>query len=393
MGLSSRIATFVLGLAVLLAWLTDRHSLFLLTLKNHPSRLPQINAFADHKIVLADQIRNCEDVHLDEQRGFAILSCDPGRDTWNTVMGTFINATNPGTLYLYNYASTTTPDEANLHPLPLHNFPAAQRQTFHPLGIAYHPSTGHLFVANHAPTGPTVEVFTLDYTNPQNPFLDHHKTITHPLLHGPNALLAVSPHELYITNDHRFIRRAHPFLAALETYIAYPGGTVVHADLHSDRYKVVAHLPFANGVTALNSTHLAVASTTTPSVTVYRIDPTTKDLQATLSLRVKFLVDNLSTDANGKLVMAGHPHIPALGKVASTNWEVDYGGSGAGKPIGERPRAPSWVAEWDGNAEGKVVDLYVGEEFGSSSTAVRDVGRGVGIVSGLYERGVLVWRE
>jgi arylesterase/paraoxonase len=33
------------------------------------------------------------------------------------------------------------------------------------------------------------------------------------------------------------------------------------------------------------------------------------------------------------------------------------------------------------------------EEFATGSTAVRDVERGVGIVSGLYEKGLLVWRE
>ncbi|PYH81048.1 calcium-dependent phosphotriesterase [Aspergillus uvarum CBS 121591] len=394
MGLSTYITTIVLGLAVLLGWLTDRHTLIWLTVNNRPGRLPQISNFADQKIVFADRIRNCEDVHLDTQRGFAILSCDPGRDTWNTVMGTFINATNPGTLYLYNYASTfdATSDEKNLHPLPLTNFPTTSRQTFHPLGLAYNPKTLQLFVANHAPTGSAIELFTLD-PNPEAPSLHHEKTITHPLLHGPNALLAISEHELYITNDHLFTQRASPFLARLETYSAYPGGTVVYANLQTDTYKVVAHLPYANGIAALNQTHVAVASTTTPSVTVYRINPATKDLEKALSFRTRFLVDNLSTDGKGKLIMAGHPFFPAVAKVAQSNWVVDFEGNGRGMPVAKRGRAPSWVAEWDGNVEGRVEDLFVGDEFGTSSTAVRDVKRGLGLISGLYERGVLVWKE
>lgn len=34
----------------------------------------------------ADKLRNCEDALLDEAMGLAILSCDVGRDKWNTVM-------------------------------------------------------------------------------------------------------------------------------------------------------------------------------------------------------------------------------------------------------------------------------------------------------------------
>lgn len=40
----------------------------------------------ERQIKFRDQIRNCEDVVLDEGAGVAILSCDPGRDRWNTVM-------------------------------------------------------------------------------------------------------------------------------------------------------------------------------------------------------------------------------------------------------------------------------------------------------------------
>lgn len=33
-----------------------------------------------------DDVRNCEDILLDEEEAFMLLSCDPGRDEWNTVM-------------------------------------------------------------------------------------------------------------------------------------------------------------------------------------------------------------------------------------------------------------------------------------------------------------------
>jgi len=52
---------------------------------NHPSRLPSISNI-NYEIKFADMTRNCEDGILDEANDILILSCDPGRDQWNTVM-------------------------------------------------------------------------------------------------------------------------------------------------------------------------------------------------------------------------------------------------------------------------------------------------------------------
>jgi hypothetical protein len=48
--------------------------------------LPRINALGDYEIKFADRIRNCEHSLLIEEKGVAILGCDPGRDGMNTVM-------------------------------------------------------------------------------------------------------------------------------------------------------------------------------------------------------------------------------------------------------------------------------------------------------------------
>ena len=53
---------------------------------NAPSRFQRVNNLQQRNIKFADGVRNCEDVLLDATEGFALLSCDPGRDTWNTVM-------------------------------------------------------------------------------------------------------------------------------------------------------------------------------------------------------------------------------------------------------------------------------------------------------------------
>lgn len=67
-------------------------------------------------------------------------------------------------------------------------------------------------------------------------------------------------------------------------------------------------------------------------------------------------------------------------------------------PRGDKPQweackctAPSWVAEWSEQEGLKGLYKNDGEEFCSSSTAVRDNSRGVGIVSGLYESGILIF--
>jgi arylesterase/paraoxonase len=60
-------------------------------LVNGPDKIEPIYTFKHHEIKFADQIRNCEDVILEEELGIAFLSCDPGRDRWNSVMVLFFS--------------------------------------------------------------------------------------------------------------------------------------------------------------------------------------------------------------------------------------------------------------------------------------------------------------
>jgi hypothetical protein len=52
--------------------------------------------------------------------------------------------------------------------------------------------------------------------------------------------------------------------------------------------------------------------------------------------------------------------------------------------------APSWVGEWSEEEGLKTLYKNDGDEFCSSTTLARDVGRGVSIVTALYDRGILV---
>lgn len=302
--------------------------------------------------------------------------------------GTFIDENDArGTLYSYKY----TDPEAHPVPLKFEKLPSTLPKAIHPLGVAFHPPTRTLYTISHVHP-PSILVFKLSSDGTAATFK---RRITHPLLQTPNSITPISDHEVYVTNDHFFKIAELRLLAQAETYLAYPGGSVVYYDLSTDTAKKVANIPFANGVALLPTGRLAVASTTTPAVFIYDVDPASHELSLNLTLKPQFLVDNLKTDSAGMLYLAGHPYAPALEEAAKANNEYDVDGTGAPglKPEAERPRAGSWVAEWDGNAEGALRDLYAGWEYGCSATAVRDPKVNLGLVTGLYERGVMVWRE
>jgi hypothetical protein len=122
---------------------------------------------------------------------------------------------------------------------------------------------------------------------------------------------------------------------------------------------------------------------------IKRLSSGSIDLISTKSIPVGFLVDNLSVDGNGKLLAAGHPFPPALDKIAA-NQRFCLDVEAASDPKCKFDRL-SWVAEW--SEAGGVKNLLVGTDYGTSTTALRDVKNGVGFVTGLYEKGLLRWTE
>lgn len=277
-------------------------------------------------------------------------------------------------------------------PLEITGWDPAARQQFHPLGIEMHEGSRTLFVINHDPDGPFIEQLQLSVDGKQ---ATHIQTLKNELITAPNAIVPLSASEVLVTNDHQFPPRRSKFLNQLETYLAYPSGNVVHLNTKTGAATVLTSLPYANGMTLLNTTHLAVASTSTLSVFIYTMDSSSRALSLVKKIRVPFFVDNISTDSKGSLLMAGHPHPHPINVVASTNnlYDLDGEDTPGLLPQKDRPRAGSYVAEWDGNSAGTVKSLYTGIEYGTGASASRDVKRGVGILSGLYEKGILVWKE
>lgn len=370
---------------------------------NTPSRLKSLNTFPQWTLKLTNTVRNCEDAIIDEDSGTLILSCDPGRDTWNTVMGNFVSPDAAmGALWYYKYSKYGFDKEGEAHPLTIEGMDGSQWIDMHPLGLGYHAPSRRLIMVNHHASGPSLEIFKLskDATS-----LKYEQTIRDSeLLKTPNSIVALDQDEWYISNDHGWEIRSAKFMAQLETYSAYPGGSVVYINLSTGERKKVANIAFANGVAVLkNGTELAVASTTTPFIRVYEIDDETRHLTQKRQFTTWFLPDNLKVDSNGRLLVAGHPHPDPVGEQAARNHLYDLDGPGRARssenerklllPEKERPRSASWVAEWDGTEEGGLVDVYVGGDIDAGTTAIRDARRGVGFVTGLYGKGVLAWKE
>ncbi|KAK7757542.1 hypothetical protein SLS62_000557 [Diatrype stigma] len=305
--------------------------------------------------------------------------------------------------------------------------------------------------------GSRIEVFKLDGiaadgTQTQTPKATHVRTVRHPLIHAPNSIALVEGAggaAFFVTNDHAVPAARNKLLSLLETYVAPPTGTVVYVDMRGEaegegevKAQVVARVPFANGIEVLNETTLAVASTSRAAVYLYEVSPpfsasasspppfdsdssrSPYKLTYTSRIRVPFLPDNLSLTryyssgtgtgdktgtATTKLLIAGHAHVPSLARFSATRHACNgdgaagadaetraycersaQGAAGAAGIVG--PEAPpSWVSEW--SEEDGLRHLYVDTEYPSSATAARDGDRGVGIIAGLYAKGLLVWRE
>lgn len=259
---------------------------------------------------------------------------------------------------------------------------------FQPLGIEFEAATSTLYLINHSRNSSnTLEVFQVSV---KDATAKHVQTLKHPMLPAPNSIHTLGNGKLLVTNDHYIGALTSPLLSRVETFSAIPGGSVVYLDMNNpSEAKTLARVGFANGVTMLNATTVAVASTAKPGIYLYTFNPDTVELQYVKHFRVPAAVDNLSVDSKGKLLMAGHPFAFALMAVSKTRANCDSQGDDEAKKACELS-SPSWVAEWSEEEGMKTVYRGSGEEFGSSTTFARDVGRGVGIITGLYQRGILV---
>ncbi len=298
-------------------------------------------------------------------------------------------------LYAYNYAKHGAAADT-LKEISLLKYDAGD--DFHTLGMAYDDATSTLFVTNHAKGGHRIELFKLDTAKFT---ATHVRSISHPLINIPNAICLLGSDEFYVSNDHYITTRTSRLLSLAETYLSPPGGSLVHVKLDKEgkvAAKVVARLPFANGVEVLNKTTVAVSATSRAAVYLYTLqrEGDYSSLKYATQFAVPFAPDNLSLSGENKLLIAGHAHVAIEAKYAATrhvcNDEVRLAAADDKmKQYCQTASAPSWVAEW--TEKGGLKHLYVDTEYPTSATAVRDAKRGFGVVAGLYAKGIMVWRE
>ncbi|CDR46380.1 hypothetical protein NBRC10512_001575 [Rhodotorula toruloides] len=305
----------------------------------------------------ADRLAFCEDALLFRPSSrpptasapdLALLSCDPSRREWNTVMGPLADPyAGGGGLWVVD------PLEGKVRRVEM-EWEEVREGTgeFHPLGIEVERTEegeDRLFVVNHRANRSTIEIFTLSRSPANSDPLaftaTHLATLSHPSFTGaPNSLAAYSSNSFFLSHDHRFNRRSSLVFArlanAVETIFALPlsGVDFVRFDLprHGQEAKVevervISGVAFANGL-ALSPAKdtLVVASTTRRQLLFYRIDPASPSAAPRLELirtvSLPFLVDNLSVlssssqtsgvhspeDETFVVVAAGHPSYLAL---------------------------------------------------------------------------------
>jgi Arylesterase len=301
-----------------------------------------------------------------------------------------------GDIWIYDYAST-----GDVHRVPLDGYPL--HADFHPLGVDVVPPTAYelatLFVINHARDNTTIEVFHLTDTAPYR--ATYVRTLTHRAFVSLNALVALSPTTLYVTNDHALTRRLPKplgdILPLLETFLRIPSTWVDRVDLVGSDIRItrVANLAFANGIAlSPNKKEIVVASSTACNVRLYTRDEKTNDLTYRSTVPLPFAPDNVSYDEeDGSIIVAGHPHFYSLIKVAAKQSDT----------------APSWVTEISATrastndsaapypavsrapvvASHAVNTLYQsdGSHYSSSSTGAK-AGKDL-FVTGLYADGIL----
>lgn len=176
---------------------------------------------------------------------------------------------------------------------------------FHPHGMSLWSGdrTKRLFVINHREDGEnTVDVLTVG----KNGALKLIKVISFDDMHSPNDIVAVGPDSFYITNDHGFRRGV---MNKVESYLNLPLASVAYFSGQEGR-KVIRGLTYANGINqSLDGSTIYVSETTPRTVTAYKRDIATGDLEEIQTFDVNLSPDNIDVDSDGNLWVAGHPNL------------------------------------------------------------------------------------
>src|SRR4030095_1585259 len=136
--------------------------------------------------------------------------------------------------------------------------------------------------------------------------LVHRTTLADPSLVSPNDLVAVTPTQVYVTNDHR-----HPpgAMRTVEEYLRRPWANVVMWDGRAWR-EAAGGIQLANGINVSHDGRTVyVASVIGQSVRVYDRDPATGALTLRGEIPLGSGPDNIEVVADGPLWIGAHPKL------------------------------------------------------------------------------------
>jgi len=181
---------------------------------------------------------------------------------------------------------------------------------FHPHGISlYRAPNGDetLMAINHHPNGThSVEIFGLSYEDGAAK-LSPHASIAGGLLVSPNDLFAAGPDRFYITNDHA--SKPGSLGRFAEDYLIWPHADLLYFNGTSFRISV-QRMAFPNGVyVAPDGAHLYVTLTNERRIVAFSREPYFGSLKEIGALSIPARLDNISADAQGRLIVAGHPSL------------------------------------------------------------------------------------
>jgi arylesterase/paraoxonase len=248
-----------------------------------------------------------------------------------------------GALYSYDLGAPSV--------LPVNLTPSAD-PAFCPHGLSLYvgpAGESFLFVINHAGGENTVEVYQVGDGG-----LVHLNTLRDPLLVSPNDLVAVSPTQVYITNDHR---HREGFMRTVEDYLRRPWANVVMWD-GKTFHEAAGGIRLANGINVSpDRKTVYVMSTVGMRMHVYDRDPGSGALALRGEIPLGSGVDNVEVDADGTLWIGAHPKLLTV---------VRY-------MAGSRPYAPSQVLHVvpRGGTNYRVDEVFLdrGERLSASSVA------------------------
>lgn len=260
---------------------------------------------------------------------------------------------------------------------------------FHPLGMTLDKDRLYIInLAHHAPA--SVEVFEI-----VSDALRHVQTIRHPFIHTPNSISSWgNDGSFFFTNDHHFIRGIPK---VIENYARIPLGSLGFYNATSqEAYKVKGGLLFPNGVECDKSqSTVFVAETYKMEVKKYAVVVQEEDGKLQVSAaavdQIKVpgtSVDNLHYDkVSGDLIISGHPNGLALVKKCQHATEQE-----------NVPMPPSRIVVWHTTStttthtQSKMETVFEddGTTYGSASTGATDHKNNKLLISGLYEKGIMI---